>query len=255
MARENIQHNIGNPRQWDDLGNRPQAAGDGGWGRIRGQEGRSYQRGAPYDNRGQSDWVRSNIIPPVEDRGMLLGDILRQAPQYNANPTPYQSTPTWNHIVQPPTHTYESKEQNIGGYQPPQGPNGAFVQAMSQITSNPTSANQGTESHIVRAVREFGGRQQIEWLAEVVIDLYEASLREATRRTYKTGQRAYNRFITSLAHGVQFPFQRTTLTDTELNLAFYMADLLLKPKITSAGTILNYETHVKSLFIEEGCEE
>ena len=52
-----------------------------------------------------------------------------------------------------------------------------------------------------------------------------------------------------------FPFQRRTLTETELNLAFFMAFLLLEPKITAASTILGYETHVKYMFKEEGCAE
>ena len=40
---------------------------------------------------------------------------------------------------------------------------------------------------------------------------------------------------------------------TELNLAFFMAFLLLEPSITKATTILAYETHVKYLFRAEGC--
>ena len=93
------------------------------------------------------------------------------------------------------------------------------------------------------------------WLAEVVIDLYEAALRASSRRTYGTGQRAYERFITTMEGGVYYPFMPTSLTETELNLAFYMASLLLKPSITTAGTILGYECHVKSAFRENGCTE
>ena len=87
------------------------------------------------------------------------------------------------------------------------------------------------------------------------MDLFHASLRESTRKSYKTGQRAYDRFILSLKQGDLFPFHSTVLSDTELNLAFYIAWLLLRPTITSASTILGYETHVKSLFLEEGCDE
>ena len=93
------------------------------------------------------------------------------------------------------------------------------------------------------------------WLAEVVIDLYDAALKESSRRTYRTGQRAYDKFITTMEFGVYYPFMPTTLTDTELNLAFYMASLLLKPSITTAGTILGYECHVKNAFRENGCTE
>ena len=85
--------------------------------------------------------------------------------------------------------------------------------------------------------------------------MFDASLRASTRKTYKTGQKAYDRFILDLAQGVRFPFQHVTISDTKLNLAFYLANLLLRPTITSANTILGYESHVKSLFLEEGCGE
>ena len=97
--------------------------------------------------------------------------------------------------------------------------------------------------------------QGAQHLTEVVLDLYDASLRESTRNTYRVGQRAYDRFIATLDHGVRFPFLRNRISETELNLAFYIAYLLLRPTITSAKTVLGYETHVKSSFIEEGCGE
>ena len=92
-------------------------------------------------------------------------------------------------------------------------------------------------------------------LADVVMDLFDAALQPSSRRTYKTGQRAYMRFLRTIHDGSVFPFQRRTLTETELNLAFFMAFLLLEPKITAASTILGYETHVKYMFKEEGCSE
>ena len=58
-----------------------------------------------------------------------------------------------------------------------------------------------------------------------------------------------------LAIGRYFPFEPLALSETELNLAFFMAFLLLEPRIKAAGTILNYETHVKFRFKEEGCPE
>lgn len=142
-----MRHNPGNLRQQGFLGYRPQAAGDEGWGRMRGQEGRSHQQGAPYDNGGQNNWGRNNTVPPLENRGMLLGDILRQAPQYSANATFDQRPPTWDHIMSPPTQAYESKGQDHT--------NGAFAQAMSRITSNPTSANQGSGEGQNLFSREF----------------------------------------------------------------------------------------------------
>ena len=85
--------------------------------------------------------------------------------------------------------------------------------------------------------------------------MFEASLRESTRISYKTGQRSYDRFIVSLIRGVCFPFHRTVLSDTELKYAFYLAKLLLRLTITSANTILGYGTHLKSLLLKEGCGE
>ena len=92
-------------------------------------------------------------------------------------------------------------------------------------------------------------------LAEVVMDLYDAALQPSSRNTYKTGQRAYDRFIRSMRDGVYLPFQRRMLGDTELNLAFFIAFLMLETKITRATTILGYTSHVKYIFREEGCAE
>ena len=105
------------------------------------------------------------------------------------------------------------------------------------------------------AVVLFGETRGIPKLAEVVWDLYEAALQPSSRRTYGTGQRAYTRFVNSMTNGDHLPFQRRILGDTELNLAFFMAFLLLEPKITKATTILGYESHVKYEFREEGCKK
>ena len=87
------------------------------------------------------------------------------------------------------------------------------------------------------------------------MDLYDAALRVSSRNTYRTGQRAYDRFMVRLSLGRYFPFEPQRLSETELNLAFFMAFLLLEPRIKAAGTILGYETHVKFKFKEEGCPE
>ena len=68
-------------------------------------------------------------------------------------------------------------------------------------------------------------------------------------------QRAYDRFMTRLAVGRYFPFGPQALSEIELNLGFFMAFLLLEPRITAAGTILNYETYMKFKFKVEGCLE
>ena len=101
----------------------------------------------------------------------------------------------------------------------------------------------------------FGNWKNVPDLIEVVMDLYDAALQPSSRKTYGTGQRAYARFIRSMRGGVSFPFQTRTLCETELNLAFFIAFLLLEPKITKATTILNYTSHVKYVFREEGCQE
>ena len=92
-------------------------------------------------------------------------------------------------------------------------------------------------------------------MAEVVLDLYDAALRASSRNTYRTGQRAYDRFMVQMKYGRYYPFEPRALEEMKLNLAFFMALLLLEPKIKAAGTILNYETHVKFRFKEEGCRE
>ena len=61
--------------------------------------------------------------------------------------------------------------------------------------------------------------------------------------------------MSGLMEGALFPFGSRTLNETELNIAYFMAFLLLEPKITSANTILGYVSHVNYQFKEEGCEE
>ena len=104
-------------------------------------------------------------------------------------------------------------------------------------------------------VHQFGNCHAAPELAEVVMSLFRAALQPSSQRTYRTGQRAYNRFLNTIRGGRQFPFNRRTLSMTELNLAFFMAFLILEPSITKASTILGYETHVKYLFKTEGCPE
>ena len=83
-------------------------------------------------------------------------------------------------------------------------------------------------------------------LAGIVIDFYDSAIQESSRRQYNTGQRAYLRFVNGIElRGNLLPFLRTQLSRTELMLAFFMASLFLKPSISRASTILNYETHVK----------
>ena len=101
-------------------------------------------------------------------------------------------------------------------------------------------------SHIERDIIAFGRTVKRLDLATVVIDLYDSALQESSRMQYRTGQRAYMRFVNGIdLPGYLLPFPRTKLKKTELTLAFFMASLLLKPSIKRAATILGYETHVK----------
>ena len=111
------------------------------------------------------------------------------------------------------------------------------------------------ESYVASVVYQFGRDHAVPELAEVVMSLFYAALRTSSQRTYRTGQRAYDRFLRTIQGGRRFPFKRRYLLETELNLAFFMAFLLLEPSITKATTILGYETHVKYLFRTEGCPE
>ena len=98
---------------------------------------------------------------------------------------------------------------------------------------------------IAEAIANFGRSRGVPHLAEVVIDLYDASLKTSSKNTYKTGQSAYFRFVQELNGGILFPFEALTLSETELNLAFFMANLILRPTITVGATIASYVTHVK----------
>ena len=104
-------------------------------------------------------------------------------------------------------------------------------------------------------VHQFGINHAVPELTEVVMSLFHAALQPSSQRTYRTGQRAYYRFLETIQGGRRFPFKRRILPETELNLAFFMAFLLLEPSINKASTILGYETHVKYLFKSEGCPE
>ena len=99
---------------------------------------------------------------------------------------------------------------------------------------------------IERQILAFGKKIKQVGLAGVVMDLYDAAIQESSKRTYRTGQRAYIRFTNEVnMAGAHFPFTRGSLRKTELTMAFFMASLVLKPTIKKASTILCYESHVK----------
>ena len=99
---------------------------------------------------------------------------------------------------------------------------------------------------VERCVIEFGRQIKKLHLADIVIDIYDVALQESSRAQYRTGQRAYLRFINQIeTNGLLLPFPKARLQKTELVLAFFMASLVTRPSIKKAATILNYETHVK----------
>ena len=116
-------------------------------------------------------------------------------------------------------------------------------------------AGRAKQTRVAGCVNQFGTVHKVPHLAEVVLDLYDAALKASSKKTYGTGQRAYGRFIRTLAEAAHLPFLSRQLNQTELTLAFFMAHLVLKPTIKVGTTILNYETHVKYYFREEGCSE
>ena len=112
------------------------------------------------------------------------------------------------------------------------------------------------DAQVYRDILQFGLRHGAISLADTVSDLYDAALKDRSRRTHNTGQRAYFSFVLAALRNTAplYPFKRGTLNTTELYLAFFMASLVLKPTITSASTVLGYETHCKYLFRAEGCD-
>ena len=87
--------------------------------------------------------------------------------------------------------------------------------------NNEISPFLGEVSYIRKSVMGFGIKKRVPNLNEIVLDLFDAALQPSSRRTYRTGQRAYDRFIHSMHNGVFFPFQRRNLGETELNLSSY----------------------------------
>ena len=115
-----------------------------------------------------------------------------------------------------------------------------------------------SDSFVKRCIYQFGRTIGRPDLAEIVADLWDAALEESSHRTYRTGQRAYLKYIKTLtataARNAMSPFQRTYLNFTELHLAFFIAHLVLQPSIKAGSTIAGYVVHVKYGFREAGCD-
>ena len=90
---------------------------------------------------------------------------------------------------------------------------------MNAFIQNINCVGQGT-STLANAVAPYGRTHAVLEQAEVVMELFHAALRPSSRRTYCISQRAYAKFLSSLHGRTFFPFQRRTLSKTELNLAF-----------------------------------
>ena len=116
---------------------------------------------------------------------------------------------------------------------------------MIDLNCDTCTAGKNRQHFVEKCVHRFGAEHRAPHIAKVVLDFYEAALKASSQRTYRTGQRAYHRFVESLYDPSELPFVGQQLNETELTLAFFMAHLLLKPTMSVGTTILNYESHVK----------
>ena len=114
-----------------------------GYGRLQGQQRRGGNRQAPYDSMGYNNQGGHYVGSHAPDLDMKLEDVLRRGVHRNPNPTFYPRPQVSNHLMARMTNAQPAQNHNYGGYGYSQGPSDAFGQAMSQITSNPTSARQG----------------------------------------------------------------------------------------------------------------
>ena len=138
-------------RPQEERGNRRQSADHRqqqdtsvvGYGRLQGQQRRGGNRQAPYDSMGSNNQGGHYVGSHAPDLDMKLEDVLRRGVHRNPNPTFYPRPQVSNHLMAPMANAQPAQNHNYGGYGYSQGPSDAFGQAMSQITSNPTSARQG----------------------------------------------------------------------------------------------------------------
>ena len=107
----------------------------------------------------------------------------------------------------------------------------------------------------MKDVCKYGVKLRLSQHAEVVMDLYESALAPSSRRTYRSGKRAYDRFIMKLPANIRrLPFIPRQLSELELSLAFFVADMVLDVPPKAASTMRGYLAHVKYHFRAAGCD-
>ena len=66
-------------------------------------------------------------------------------------------------------------------------------------------------------------------IAHTVMDLLDTTLKPSARRTYKTGQWAYSRFLETLQDAIHFPFRPLAPRHTE---CFLYSFLIIRAKLS-----------------------
>ena len=66
-------------------------------------------------------------------------------------------------------------------------------------------------------------------IAHTVMDLLDTTLKPSARRTYKTGQWAYSRFLETLQDRIHFPFRPLALRH---NVCFLYSFLIIRAKLS-----------------------
>ena len=107
--------------------------GRGGWGRGRG--GQNNNRGGQYEVGGYGRYQQQQGVFNVGPYGGARG----QQQNYNLGPSLFNMIPRDQNYV-----SENRNPQGSGRFQYPTDPVGPFARAMSQVTCNPTTANQGT---------------------------------------------------------------------------------------------------------------
>ena len=106
---------------------------------------------------------------------------------------------------------------------------------------------------VVHTCLRYGERIGNRLLAKAVIYFYQNAWAESTARSYRTGQRRWEKFTASFPSIPLYPFPRNDLQEYELALAFYAAYLSLQPTITRGTTVAAYLSHVRAAWRLEGC--
>ena len=91
-------------------------------------------------------------------------------------------------------------------------------------------------------------------LAPLVFDLYKEALATSSKKTYRTGEKHFQKFINRFPNMCPLPFPNKTPSTATLTLCFFSVFLFLKKSIKSAATVKSYVRHVKNYWIQMGCD-